>query len=326
MENGEDVFNSANNNLLVKLQSLLDEQISFLNIVSNRANIPISKKLFSFEDDSILVFLILTLVVKQPEDFHFLSKLPQFRPIKIQVEDGTFGELKTESARKTSFLGMLNQRATIRMTRVENRQRTPTQSKVYAIVPIHDTVVTVPQTMPLGYQVIFHCILVLSSVRGVLHRWTMFSLATRGNKKDEKLFRINRCLWRRQEKLNVRNIHKSIRDAVVKLIHFYGRIKDYRDALAETRTADKWNEGTQKCRIRREWIARYKVDGIIVAVNGCYSVKIEVRFLGKTFDGGHHVKRSRKQTPKDRKDKNRMDHAMSCTEDLGSALLRKFGF
>ncbi|KAF7412018.1 hypothetical protein HZH66_000914 [Vespula vulgaris] len=96
-------------------------------------------------------------------------------------------------------------------TRVENRQRTPIQSKVYAIVPIHDTVVTVPQTMPLGYQVIFHCILVLSS------------------------------------------------DAVVELIHFYGRIKDYRDALAENRTADKWNEGTQKCRVRREWIAGYKL-------------------------------------------------------------------
>nr|KAF7438697.1 hypothetical protein H0235_001088 [Vespula pensylvanica] len=221
----------------------------------------------------------------------------------------------------------------VNWTRVENRQRTPTQSKVYAIVPIHDTVVTVLQTMPLGYQVIFHCILVLSSVRGVLHRWTM--------------------------------------DAVVELIHFYGRIKDYHDAMAETRTVDKWNEGTQKCRVRREWIAGYKlvprktrnygikasgikcmcggkllveikrgrgkiedlqnviaggVDGIIVAVNNCYSVKIEVKFFKKTFDGSHHAKRSRKRTPKDRKDKNRMDHAMSCTEDLGSALLRKFGF
>ncbi|KAF7412017.1 hypothetical protein HZH66_000913 [Vespula vulgaris] len=74
------------------------------------------------------------------------------------------------------------------------------------------------------------------------------------------------------------------------------------------------------------WENKQQVDGIIVAVNGCYSVKIEVKFLGKIFDGSHHAKRSRKRTAKDRKDKNRMDHAMSCIEDLGSALLRKFGF
>lgn len=63
-------INSANNSLLVKLQSLFNERINLLNIISNRVNVSISKKLFCLEDDSILVFLILTLVVKQPMDFH----------------------------------------------------------------------------------------------------------------------------------------------------------------------------------------------------------------------------------------------------------------
>lgn len=63
-------INSANNSLLVKLQLLFNERINFINIISNRANVSISKELFCLEDVSILVFLILTLVVKQPVDFH----------------------------------------------------------------------------------------------------------------------------------------------------------------------------------------------------------------------------------------------------------------
>lgn len=64
-------------------------------------------------------------------------------------------------------------------------------TKVYDIVPMDDTRVIVPQTMPLGCQAISHCTLVLSSARRVLLGWTMFSLAIRGNNKDEKLFRID---------------------------------------------------------------------------------------------------------------------------------------
>lgn len=64
-------------------------------------------------------------------------------------------------------------------------------TKVYNIMPMDGTRVIVLQTMPLGYQAIFHCTLVLSSARRVLLGWTMFTLAIRGNKKDEKLFRID---------------------------------------------------------------------------------------------------------------------------------------
>ncbi|KAL2740101.1 hypothetical protein V1478_000242 [Vespula squamosa] len=61
-------------------------------------------------------------------------------------------------------------------TRVENRQRTPIQSKLYAIVPMDNTAF------------------------GISGHLSLYS-ATRGNKKDEKIFRIDRCLWRRQERL-----------------------------------------------------------------------------------------------------------------------------
>ncbi|KAL2740102.1 hypothetical protein V1478_000243, partial [Vespula squamosa] len=91
-------------------------------------------------------------------------------------------------------------------------------------------------------------------------------------------------------------------------------------------------------RKNRRFAERY-CGGFIVEEQLTRSIALEIRDLNESINqqiwwyyhrdpnaGGYHAKRSKKQTPKDGKDKSRMDHAMSPTEDLSSARLPHYRF